>query len=99
MFEVAGPFFFGAADRFKHVLSLIVKKPRVLILRMRTVLSMDATSLRALEEVYEQTRHDNTILMLAGVHTQPLVAMDRAALLMSSVKPYFSSRGNFFVIS
>jgi SulP family sulfate permease len=81
VFEVNGPFFFGAADRFKHVLSLIVKKPRVLILRMRTVLSMDATSLRALEEVYEQTRHDNTILMLAGVHTQPLVAMDRADLL------------------
>jgi SulP family sulfate permease len=81
VFEVNGPFFFGAADRFKHVLSLIVKKPRVLILRMRTVLSMDATSLRALEEVYEQTRHDNTVLMLAGVHTQPLVAMDRADLL------------------
>jgi SulP family sulfate permease len=81
VFEVNGPFFFGAADRFKHVLSLIVRKPKVLILRMRTVLSMDATALRALEEVYEQTRHDNTILMLAGVHTQPLVAMDRADLL------------------
>jgi SulP family sulfate permease len=81
VFEVNGPFFFGAADRFKHVLSLIVRKPRVLILRMRTVLSMDATALRALEEVYEQTRHDNTVLMLAGVHTQPLIAMDRADML------------------
>ena len=81
VFEVNGPFFFGAADRFKHVLSLIVKKPRVLVLRMRTVLSMDATALRALEEVYEQTRHDKTVLMLAGVHTQPLIAMDRAGLL------------------
>ncbi|HEX9007075.1 MAG TPA: SulP family inorganic anion transporter, partial [Bacteroidota bacterium] len=81
VFEVNGPFFFGAADRFKHVLSLIVKKPKVLILRMRTVLSMDATSLRALEEVYEQTRRDNSVLMLAGVHTQPLIAMEKAGLL------------------
>jgi SulP family sulfate permease len=81
VFEVNGPFFFGAADRFKHVLSLIVRKPKVLILRMRTVLSMDATSLRALEEVYEQTRRDNSVLLLSGVHTQPFMAMARAGLL------------------
>ena len=66
VFEVNGPFFFGAADRFKHVLSLIVRKPKVLVLRMRTVLSMDATSLRALEEVYAQTRRDNSVLLLSG---------------------------------
>ncbi|MDA8099277.1 MAG: sulfate permease [Nitrospiraceae bacterium] len=81
VFEVNGPFFFGAADRFKHVLQLIVRKPQVLILRMRTVLAMDATSLRALEEVYEQTRRDNAVLLLAGVHTQPLIAMNRSGLL------------------
>jgi SulP family sulfate permease len=81
VFEVNGPFFFGAADRFKHVLSLIVRKPKVLILRMRTVLSMDATALRALEEVYEQTQRDGAILVLAGVHTQPMIAMDKSGLL------------------
>ncbi len=81
VFEVNGPFFFGAADRFKHVLSLIVQKPKVLVLRMRTVLTMDATALRALEEVYDQTRRDGATLLLAGVHAQPLVAMDRAGLL------------------
>lgn len=81
VFEVNGPFFFGAADRFKHVLSLIVKRPKVLILRVRTVLSLDATALRALEEVYEQTRRDDGVLMLAGVHAQPLFAMDRTGFL------------------
>jgi SulP family sulfate permease len=81
VFEVNGPFFFGAADRFKHVLSLIVQKPKVLILRMRTVLSMDATALRALEEVYEQTTREGAVLLLAGVHAQPLMAIDRSGLL------------------
>jgi SulP family sulfate permease len=81
VFEVNGPFFFGAADRFKHVLSLIVRKPKVLILRMRTVLSMDATALRALEEVYAQTQREGSRLLLAGVHAQPLFAMDRAGFL------------------
>jgi SulP family sulfate permease len=81
VFEVNGPFFFGAADRFKHVLSLIVRKPKVLVLRMRTVLSMDATSLRALEEVYEQTGRDGSVLMLSGVHTQPMMVMAKAGFL------------------
>jgi len=81
VFEVNGPFFFGAADRFKHVLSLIVRKPKVLILRMRTVLSMDATALRALEEVHAQTLRDGSVLMLSGVHTQPFIVMRRSGLL------------------
>jgi SulP family sulfate permease len=81
VFEVNGPFFFGAADRFKQVLGLIVKKPKVLILRTRTVLAMDATALRALEEVYDTTRRDGTVLVLAGIHAQPLIAMDKSGFL------------------
>jgi SulP family sulfate permease len=81
VFEVNGPFFFGAADRFKHVLGLIVKKPKVLVLRTRTVLAMDATALHALEEVYATTKRDGTVLVLAGIHAQPLIAMDKAGFL------------------
>jgi SulP family sulfate permease len=81
VFEVNGPFFFGAAERFKHVLNLIVKKPKVLVLRTRTVLAIDATALRALEEVYDMTQKDGSVLVLAGIHAQPLIAMDKAGFL------------------
>jgi len=81
VFEVNGPFFFGAAERFKHTLNLIVKKPKVLILRTRTVLAMDATALHALEEVYDMTKRDGSVLVLAGIHAQPMIAMDRAGFL------------------
>ncbi|NTW58042.1 MAG: sulfate permease, partial [Nitrospirae bacterium] len=81
VFEVNGPFFFGAAERFKHTLKLIVKKPKVLILRTRTVLAMDATALHALEEVYDMTKRDGSVLVLAGIHAQPMIAMDKAGFL------------------
>jgi len=81
VFEVNGPFFFGAAERFKHTLNLIVKKPKVLILRTRTVLAMDATALHALEEVYDMTKRDGSVLVLAGIHAQPMIAMDKAGFL------------------
>jgi sulfate permease, SulP family len=81
VFEVNGPFFFGAAERFKHTLNLIVKKPKVLILRTRTVLAMDATALHALEEVYDMTKREGSVLVLAGIHAQPMIAMDKAGFL------------------
>jgi len=78
VFEVNGPFFFGAADKFKSTLNMVRKKPRVLILRLRHVTTLDATGLRALEDVYEKTRRDGTTLILSGVHTQPLVVMKQS---------------------
>jgi SulP family sulfate permease len=95
VFEVNGPFFFGAAERFKHTLKLIVKKPKVLILRTRTVLAMDATALHALEEVYDMTRRDGSVLVLAGIHAQPMIAMDKAGFLDKvGVENVFESLGD-----
>ncbi len=81
VFEVNGPFFFGAADRFKDALSRIARPPKVLILRLRHVPSVDATALQAVEYVYEKARHEGTILLLSGVHAQPLIALERSGLL------------------
>jgi len=44
VFEIFEPFFFGAANQFKDTLGLIKNPPNVLILRMRHVLSIDATA-------------------------------------------------------
>ncbi len=81
VFEINGPFFFGAADKFKKALGDISKPPRVLILRMRHALTLDATALQALESVLDQARSDGTTLILSGVHTQPLFVLERAGFL------------------
>jgi SulP family sulfate permease len=67
VFEIYGPFFFGAANQFKDTLSLIKKPPKVLILRMRHVLSIDATAMHALEDVIAKTKKDGTKLIFSGV--------------------------------
>lgn len=58
VFEIYGPFFFGAANQFKDTLGIIKSPPKVLILRMRHVLSIDATAMRALEDVVDKTRRE-----------------------------------------
>ncbi|MHB8709387.1 MAG: STAS domain-containing protein [Desulfuromonadales bacterium] len=81
VFEVSGPFFFGAADKFKNAIREVEAKPRILILRMRHVLSLDATAMQALESVYARSRREHTTLILSGVHAQPLIALERSGLL------------------
>ena len=80
IFEVNGPFFFAAAEKFKSTLNIIETKPKVLILRMRNVLSIDATGLKALKEVVLQCQKDGIRLLLSGVHSQPLFAMEKSGL-------------------
>ncbi|MBW7908056.1 MAG: sulfate permease [Kiritimatiellae bacterium] len=70
VFEIYGPFFFGAADRFKDELRRIEKPPRVLILRMRHVPTIDATGIIALEDLFRKCQKEKTELVLSGVQSK-----------------------------
>lgn len=80
VYEINGPFFFGAADAFQETMRQLERPPRVLILRMRNVPAIDATGLFALEEFLKRCRRDGTHFLLADVHTQPLTALMRSHL-------------------
>ncbi|MEA2238317.1 MAG: sulfate permease, SulP family [Thermoanaerobaculia bacterium] len=81
VYEVNGPFFFGAADKIKSVLTEIAKPPKVFILRMRYVPAIDATGIHALEQMAKKCKHDGTTLILTEIRQQPLRALVRARKL------------------
>lgn len=81
VFEVAGSFFFGSAQRFGEVLTEIQTRPRLVILRMRQVLALDSTGLHALETVRRQLHGHGTHLILSGVHAQPMTVLVRSGAL------------------
>jgi SulP family sulfate permease len=80
VYEINGPFFFGVADRLKDTLLSLERPPKVFVLRMRRVPAIDATGMHALDEFHDKCRRQNTILLLAGVHAQPIIAMTRYGL-------------------
>jgi SulP family sulfate permease len=80
VFEIHGPFFFGATNQFKDTLSIIEKPPQILILRMRHIFTIDATAIRVLEDVLDKTRRDNTQLMLSGVRPHLLKKLKKTHL-------------------
>jgi SulP family sulfate permease len=81
VYEINGPFFFGAAEKFKQTFDRVAKRPRVLILRMRLVMAMDSTGMNALKDLVRRTRGDGTVVLLSDVHAQPLIALGRSMLL------------------
>jgi SulP family sulfate permease len=81
VYEVNGPFFFGAADKIKDVLHFVARKPKVFVLRMRNVPAMDASGIRVLDDLFRSFAHQGIRFLIAGIHAQPLVALDRAGKL------------------
>ncbi len=81
VYEINGPFFFGAADKIKDVLNFVAKKPKVFILRMRNVPAMDASGIRVLDDLFKSFSHHGVRFLVAGIQPQPREALERAGKL------------------
>ncbi len=67
VYEINGPFFFGAANKYKEVLKEVGIKSKVLILRMRNVPFIDATGMHNFKEVLKTLKHYKVKVVLSGV--------------------------------
>jgi SulP family sulfate permease len=81
VFEVYGSLFFGAVDQFAETIRAIEKTPKVFILETKNLLAIDATGIRALEDLCSQMKDQGTILIVSGIHKQPLFAIANSGLL------------------
>ncbi|MBI5826336.1 MAG: sulfate permease [Deltaproteobacteria bacterium] len=81
VYEAEGALFFGVAESIRDTISIGKNPPRVLILRTRHVLALDATAIRALGDLKKQCDRYGTRLVISGIHAQPMIAMERSGLL------------------
>lgn len=80
VFDVQGPLFFGAAQRFEESLKIAGRKPRAVIVRIEDVNHIDATGLHALEQFSAHCRQRGIRFLLAGVQSQPRSALERSGI-------------------
>jgi SulP family sulfate permease len=81
VYEINGPFFFGAVTKFKEAMRLVEKPPKVRVVRMRNVPAIDASGLNMLREFITENEREGTLLIFSGVHAQPLYAFTQYGLL------------------
>jgi SulP family sulfate permease len=81
VYEVRGPFFFGAATLIRDIDSQMGRQPRAMILRLRNVPFIDATAAFSLRELNASCRKRGAELILSDVHTRPLADLERHGLM------------------
>ena len=79
VYEITGPLFFGAADTIKQI--SVKDGTRCLIIRMRSVPSVDSTAMNALSGLCDYCKKHDITLILSHVNKQPMRAMEKAGLL------------------
>lgn len=67
VFEVYGSLFFGAVSQFKESIRIVTNKPKVIILRMRHVPTIDASGVHILEELVNEAHSSGCIIVFSAV--------------------------------
>lgn len=67
VFEIYGSLFFGAVRQFKESIRVVATKPKVLILRMRQVPTIDASGVHVLEELASEAIQNGQIIVFSAV--------------------------------
>ena len=68
VYEINGPYFFGAGNRFEDIMARYGRHPKVRIIRMRKVPFIDSTGLHNLENMCLMSQKEGVTVVLSGVN-------------------------------
>ena len=68
VYEINGPYFFGAGNRFEDIMARYGSRPKVRIIRMRKVPFIDSTGLHNLENMCLMSQKEGITIVLSGVN-------------------------------
>lgn len=67
VYEINGPYFFGAGNKFEEVMATFGDRPKVRIIRMRKVPFVDSTGIHNLTNLCEMSHNEGIEVVLSGV--------------------------------
>lgn len=79
VYEINGPIFFAASDKFMALTESVDEK--VLVIRMRSVPAIDATGIDTLEKIHNICVKNNIQLIFSHINDQPFHALEKAGFV------------------
>ena len=67
VYEINGPYFFGAGNRFEEIMATFGDRPKVRVIRMRKVPFVDSTGIHNLTNLCEMSKKEGIKVVLSGV--------------------------------
>lgn len=80
IYEISGPFFFGAAKQYSEVLKSQASHTKVLIIRMRHVPFIDETGIHNFKEAIKSLQSNEKKIILSGVQANVLKELDKSRI-------------------
>ena len=77
VYEINGPYFFGAGNRFEDIMARYGNRPKVRIIRMRKVPFIDSTGLHNLENLCLMSQKEGITIILSGVNEKVETVLKR----------------------
>ena len=77
VYEINGPYFFGAGNRFEDIMARYGGRPKVRIIRMRKVPFIDSTGLHNLENMCRTSQKEGITIVLSGVNEKVEAVLNR----------------------
>ncbi len=68
VYEINGPYFFGAGNRFEEIMASMGDRPKVRIIRMRKVPFVDSTGIHNLSNLCLMSQKEGIQIVLSGVN-------------------------------
>ena len=77
VYEINGPYFFGAGNRFEDIMARYGNRPQVRIIRMRKVPFIDSTGMHNLENMCRMSQKEGITVVLSGVNPKVETVLKR----------------------
>jgi SulP family sulfate permease len=78
IFKIVGPFLFGATEKLAASVANAGELPPVVILRLRYMSAIDATGLKAIQDLADQLRAAGRTLLICGAQSQPTRLLEQS---------------------
>ncbi|MFA4180370.1 SulP family inorganic anion transporter [Xylanibacter rodentium] len=78
VYEINGPYFFGAGNRFEEIMAAFGDRPKVRIIRMRKVPFVDSTGIHNLQNLCTMSRNEGIQIVLSGVNPKVEAVLKRS---------------------
>lgn len=78
VYEINGPYFFGAGNRFEEIMATLGDRPQVRIIRMRKVPFVDSTGIHNLTNLCDMSQKEGIQIVLSGVTEKVHSQLDKA---------------------
>nr|MBP3281279.1 STAS domain-containing protein [Treponema sp.] len=80
VYEIEGSLFFGTVRKFEYALERAGSDCKVLILRMRNTIYLDAGGIKALEQALQLSEKNKFTIVISGIHTQPYMLLEKTGM-------------------